>query len=365
MSVLVDDEHGEAMLIRTAIAMAAVIALLGPASTAYADDVVFGSPLSDPANAMPYRHGWDQTVFNTAGPAAIAAPKSGLIRQVRVRGFAADGQPLEIKFRVIRPVANGRFRAIATPMVASLPPTDGIHVFNVPDPRAFRVQAGDYVAIFQQGFGGAGRQWQVFSTNSGWTMQKVATDRGVPGTENGFNDGDLSPARPVDLIGNSTVSSRGYEVLLQAVEAPDLCPGTDLPQRPCQSKLYLGGKVAKSRRSLRYTWTLRNGGPHPASGLSFVVNLPAGTTVPGLPAGCTTNPGPPLEVACAVGKIPPPQKGRAVRRISFVAVPHKATRFFRATGAIDAPSVDDPNGSRRHVKTVSASTRGIVQGPPA
>ena len=347
---------------RTAIAMTALIGVLAPATTASADDVVFGSPLSDAANAMPYRNGWDQTVFNTAGPAAIAAPEAGLVKQVRLRGFAADGQPLEIKFRVIRPVGNGRWRAIATPMVASLPPTDGIHVFNVPDPRAFRVQEGDYVAVFQQGFGGAGRQWQIFSANSAWTMQKVATARGAPGTENGFNDGDLSPAAaPADAVGNSTVSYPGYEVLLQAVEAPDLCPGTDLPQQPCQSKLYLGGKVAKSKRSLRYTWTLRNGGPHPASGLSFVVNLPAGTTLPGLPAGCTTSPRPPLHVGCDVGEIPPPQEGHAVRRISFVAVPHKATRFFRATGAIDAPGVDDPNGSRRHVKTVSASTRDIVR----
>jgi hypothetical protein len=349
------------MLMRAAIAMTALTTALAPAASASADDVVFGSPLSDPANAVPYRHGWDQTVFNTASPVAIAAPKPGLIKQVKLRGFAADGQPLEIKFRVIRPVGNGRWRAIATPMVASLPPTDGIHAFNVPDPRAFRVQAGDYVAVFQQGFGGAGRQWQIFSANSAWTMQKVATDGGVPGTENGFNDGDLSPARPVDLVGNSTVSYPGYEVLLQAVEAPDLCPGTDLPQQPCQSKLYLGGKVAKSRRALRYTWTLRNGGPHPASGLSFGVSLPARTTVPGLPAGCTTTPGPPLQVSCDVGGIPSPQEGGAVRRISFVAVPHKATRFFRATGVIDAPSVDDPNGSARHLKTVSASTRGIVR----
>jgi hypothetical protein len=349
------------MLIRIAIGMTALMAVLAPASTASADDVAFGSALSDPANAIPYRHGWDQTVFNTAGPVAIAAPQPGLIKQIRLRGFAADGQSLAVKFRVVRPVANGRWRAIATPMVASLPPTDGIHVLNVPDPRAFRVQAGDYVAVFQQGFGGAGRQWQIFSANSAWTMQKVATDAGVPGTENGFNDGDLSPARPADLVGNSTVSYPGYEVLLQAVEAPDLCPGTDLPQQPCRSKLYLGGKVAKSRRALRYTWTLRNGGPHPASGLSFAANLPARTTVPGLPAGCTATPGPPLQVRCDVGDIPSPQQGKAVRRISFVAVPHKATRFFRATGQIDAPNIDDPNGSARHFKAVSASTRNIVR----
>jgi hypothetical protein len=38
-------------------------------------------------------------------------------------------------------------------------------------------------------------------------------------------------------------------------------------------------------------------------------------------------------------------------------VPHKATRFFRATGEIDAPNVHDPNGAAHHVKTVSASTR--------
>jgi len=345
------------MLMRFIVPCAGVLGALAMTTPAAADDVVFGSALSDSANAMPYRNGWDQTVFNTAGPVGIAAPMPGLVKQVRLRGFAADGQPLGIKFRVIRPVGPNRWRAITTPMVASLPPADGIHVYNVPNARAFRVAAGDYVAAFQQGFGGAGRQWQVFSSNAAWTTQKVATAKGIPGTESGFNDGELSPARPLDLIGNSTVAYKGVELLLQAVESPDLCPGTDLPQPPCQSKLYLNGKVARSKRSLRYTWTLRNGGPHPASGVSLVVNVPAGTAIPGLPGRCTTNPGPPLQVACAVGDIPPPQKGHAARRISFVVVPHKATRFFRATGEIDAPNVDDPNGAAHHVKTVSASTR--------
>jgi hypothetical protein len=345
------------MLMRFIVPCAGVLGALAMTTPAAADDVVFGSPLSDPANAMPYRNGWDQTVFNTAGPVGIAASMPGLVKQVRLRGFAADGQPLGIKFRVIRPVGPNRWRAISTPMVASLPPADGIHVYNVPHPRAFRVQAGDYVAAFQQGFGGAGRLWQIFSANSAWTMQKVATDKGVRGAESGFNDRELSPARPVDLVGNSTVSYQGVELLLQAVESPDLCPGTDLPQPPCQSKLYLGGKVARSKRSLRYTWTVRNGGPHPASGVSFVVDLPAGTAIPGLPGRCTANPGPPLRVACPVGDIPPPQKGHAARRISFVVVPHQPTRLFRATGEIDAPNVDDPNGAAHHVKTVSASTR--------
>ena len=48
---------------------------------------------------------------------------------------------------------------------------------------------------------------------------------------------------------HSTVSYPGYEVLLQAVEAPDLCPETDLPQQPCQSKLYLGGKVPEQLKA--------------------------------------------------------------------------------------------------------------------
>jgi hypothetical protein len=246
-------------------------------------------------------------------------------------------------------------------MVASLPPTDGIHVFNVPDPRAFRVQAGDCVAVFQQGFGGAGRQWQIFSANSAWTMQKVATDGGVPGAENGFNDGDLSPARPADLVGNSTVSYPGYEVLLQAVEAPDLCPGTDLPQQPCRSKLYLGGKVAKSRRALRTRGRCATAARtlFPASPSRPI--SPRGPPSPGSPRAAGRRPAPRSRSGVRWGDIPSPQHGKAVRRISFVAVPHKATRFFRATGVIDAPSVDDPNGTARHFKTVSASTRDIVR----
>ena len=187
-------------------------------------------------------------MFNTSGPAGFAAPVGGLVHQVKLRGYAADGKPLDVKFRIVRPVAPGQWKAISTPLEATLPPTDGVHVYDVPDPRAFRVQAGDYVAVFQEGFGGAGRRWQIFASNNDWTTQKVATDKNLPGIETGFNDGELSPQHPVDQEGNSTVSYAHVELLLQAVETPDLCPGTDLPQQPCQSKLYLGARVHKTGR---------------------------------------------------------------------------------------------------------------------
>ena len=344
---------------RPAAVLATVVAVLACAPLAAADDITFGSPLVDPANVVPFQHGWDQTVFNTAGPVGIAAPQPGLVRQIRLRGFAADGRPLEIKFRVVRPISPGRWRAISTPLTATLPTSDGVHVYDVPDPRAFRVAAGDYVAAFQQGFGGAGRRWQIFSANSDWTMQKVATDGHLPGIETGFEDQELSPLRPVDQEGNSTVSYSHVELLLQAVERPDRCPGTDLPQQPCRSKLYLGARIRKSKQAIRYVWTVRNGGPHLASGLSLVVGLPAGTVIPGLPPGCSSAPGPMVRVTCDVGTLPPPQLGNAVSRVSFVVIPHEATSHFRAVGRIDAPSVTDPRGPARHHKTISTSTRGM------
>jgi hypothetical protein len=344
---------------RSATVLAAVVAVLACARLAAADDITFGSPLTDPANTVPFQHGWDQTVFNTAGPVGIAAPQPGLVRQVKLRGFAADGRSLEIKFRVVRPISPGRWRAISTPLTATLPTSDGVHVYDVPDPRAFRVAAGDYVAVFQQGFGGAGRRWQVFSGNNDWTMQKVATDGNVRGIETGFNDQELSPQHPVDQKGNSTVSYPHVELLLQAVERPDQCPGTDLPQQPCRSKLYLGASVRKSKRAIRYVWTVRNGGTHLASGISLVVDLPAGTGIPGMPPGCSSAPGPMVRVMCEVGSLPPPQLGNAVSLISFVVIPHKATAHFRAVGEIDAPGVNDPRGPARHHKTISTSTRGM------
>jgi hypothetical protein len=220
----------------------------------------------------------------------------------------------------------------------------------VPDPRAFRVEPGDYVGIFQQGYGGAGRTWQIFSGNGDYTTQKVAVN-------NGFKDFDLSPSPPVDAEGNSTVTYPKTELLLQAVMSEDQCPGTDLPQLPCQSKLYIGGKVKKGRKAFTYTWTLRNGGPHPAAGVNLRVNLPSGTQVPVLPSGCEITVGPPFGVICAIGAIDPPQLGDAVRQVTFVAVPKKRTSYFRAVGQIDAPNVVDPNGDSRHLKTVSASTK--------
>jgi hypothetical protein len=334
---------------RTPLVLLGALLALALPTTASAD-VVFGSPLTDPANLIPFQHGWDQNVFNTSGPVGVTAPQPGLIKQVNVKGGSGDGQPLTVQFRVIR--ANGsRWKAISTPMVASLPPNDGqVHSYPVPDPRAFRVETGDFVAIFQQGEGSAQRTWQIFSQQPGWTTQKVAVN-------DGFKDSDLSPDPPVDQEGNSTVTYQDTELLLQAVESDDQCPGTDLPQLPCQSKLYLGGKVKKGARSFRYTWTLRNGGPHPASGVNLRVNLPLGTRVPGLPEGCELTVGPPLAVICDVGDIPPPQEGNAVRQVSFTAVPKKVTSFFRAVGQIEAPNIVDPNGDSKHLKTVSASTR--------
>jgi len=346
-------------VLRYAIVLAIVLSVLALPTSAVADNVIFGSLLNDPANTAPFQHGWDQTVFNTAGAVGIAAPQPGLITQVKLRGFAADGKPLEVKFRVVRPVGVGRWQAISTPLIATLPPRDGVHTYSVPNPRAFRVAAGDYVAVFQQGFGGAGRRWQIFSANNDWTMQKVATDGHLPGIETGFDDQELSPLHPVDQEGNSTVSYSHVELLLQAVERPDQCPGTDLPQQPCRSKLYLGARVRKSKQAIRYVWTMRNGGPHPASGLSLVVDLPAGTGILGLPSGCSTAPGPPLRVTCDVGTLPSPQLGNAVSRVSFVVIPHKATKHFRAVGEIDAPGVIDPRGRAHHHKTISTSTRGM------
>jgi hypothetical protein len=342
---------------RPAIVLAALLAALAAPSAASAADVTFGSPLTDAASVVPYQNGWDQTVFNTAGPVGIAAPAPGLVHQLRLRGFAADGSPLQVKFRVVRPVGPQRWRAISTPLTATLPPSDGVHVYDVPDPRSFRVAAGDYVAVSQQGFGGLGRRWQVFAGGGGWTMQKVATDKNQSGVETGFQDGELSPLHPVDLVGNSTVGYPGVELLLQAVESPDQCPGTDLPQQPCQSRLYLGARARRTSRAIHYRWTLRNGGPHVARGLSLVVDVPPGSGTPGLPRRCTSAPGPPERVTCAMADLGPPQDGKAVEHLSLVVVPHDATRHFRVLGEIEAPGVDDPHGAAHHVKSVSIDTR--------
>jgi uncharacterized repeat protein (TIGR01451 family) len=339
------------MTTRTLTLTPAVVLATLAAPAAAGADVVFGSPLTDPPNAIPFQHGWDQNVFNVAGPAMLIAPQPGLIKQVRVRGGSADGAPLQVKFRVVRPLAGGRFQAISTPVIATLPPNDGqVHSFDIPDPRAFRVQAGDMVAIYQSGGGGAGRRWQIASSQPGWTMQKVAVN-------NGFKDGALSPDPAVDQVGNSTLAYQGTEVLLQAVESEDRCPGTDLPQLPCRSKLYLGGRVRREGRALRYTWTIRNGGPHPAGGVDLRVTIPTGTPVRSVAGGCQATPGPPDVVVCGLGRLPPPQAGRAVRRISIVAVPRKRTRHFRAVGQIEAPGVVDPKGAAHHLKVVSVSTR--------
>src|SRR5882757_4835304 len=98
-------------MVRLLAALAAIVGSLAfPAASAA--DVVFGSPLEDPPNAVPYQNGWDQNVFNTSGPVGVTAPQPGLIKQIKVRGGAGENQPLEVKFRVIRPIGGG-WRAIS------------------------------------------------------------------------------------------------------------------------------------------------------------------------------------------------------------------------------------------------------------
>ena len=286
----------------------------------------------------------------------ITVTRPGLIKQLKLRGFAPGG-PLEIKFRVIRPVGDAQWQAVSTPLVGTLPAEDAVHTYTLPDPRAMRVQPGDLIGVFQQGNGGAGTPWQIFSRQPGWTLQKVAIN-------DGYKDGDLSPLPTVDLEGNSTVTYRDSELLLQAVESPDLCPGTDLPQQPCQSKLYLGGQTtgrATVGRPVRYTFTVRNGGPHTAAAADLNVYIPRRARVleSTLPSNCQHQPGPPQMVLCHAGELAAPQLSAsdAVERISFSVVPQRPTKHFRALAQIDAPGVDDPQGAAHHLKTISQGVR--------
>ena len=60
-------------MLRFALLPGVVVGVLAFAPVAAAGDVTFGSSLNDSATTVPYRNGWDQTVFNTAGPAGFVA----------------------------------------------------------------------------------------------------------------------------------------------------------------------------------------------------------------------------------------------------------------------------------------------------
>jgi uncharacterized repeat protein (TIGR01451 family) len=351
----------------TVVLVVSALSLLGPAA-ASAADITFGSDLSHAADTIAFRRGWDQNTWNTAAPPGIVlqAPQPGLIKEIRLRGFSI-GRPINIAFRVIRKLPDGSWLPVSTPVTvpevgsvnAVLPTEDGVHVYNSWDPRTFRVQAGDYVGVFNYGGGGAGYVWQIFSRQPDWTSQEISIN-------DGFKDGQVVPDRGVNSEGYAVGNSHN-EVLLQAVESPDLCPDTDLPQERCQSKLYLGGRVHKRGSVLNYTWTIRNGGPHKAFNLALRVMLPNGTTVAPatLPQSCVVEAGPPLDVLCQLSDLNSPQVGSALARLSFAVTPAKVTRFFRAVAQIEAPDVVDPQGSSKHAKTVSASTRYLTVHPKA
>jgi hypothetical protein len=213
----------------TAILLGALLALPAGAPAA---EVPFGSNLTgapDVARQSPD----DTNNFIVAGAGALGggagAPADGLITRIRVKGFAPKGD-LDVKFRVIRPLPDGRFLAVSTPLIGTLPGPDrnGIHTYDVPDPRAFRVQAGDLIGIFQQGnfdpvTNPDGSIMQIFTRAPGWQVGEVSI-------HNGFNDGTTEPALRLDDV----------QLLLEAVLSPDRCPGSDVPQDPCGGPAQLG-----------------------------------------------------------------------------------------------------------------------------
>lgn len=336
--------------------------LMAASAPAAAEDITFGSDLSHPADTIPFRHGWDQDVWNLGGPpgTVLQAPKPGLVKQIRLRGFSVDG-PIYLAFRVIRRRPDGSWMPVATPVTvpeagrvnALLPGRDAIHTYGGWDPRTFRVAQGDYVGAYNYGGGGAGYRWQIFSRQAGWTTQKVAVS-------NRFKDFQTESDRPFEGPGHSTQAYQGLELLLQATMQADLCPGTDLPQQPCQSRLYLGGKVRRGPGALNVTWTVRNGGPHRALNVATRFSLPPGSVVvpETLPRACAVE-ADPYGVVCRLGELDPPQerRGRAVARLSFAVRPGRETRRFSSVGIIEAPAVDDPRGDAHHVKIVSVPMR--------
>jgi hypothetical protein len=74
---------------------------------------------------------------------------------------------------------------------------------------------------------------------------------------------------------------------------------------PVQALSRGAGAQEQARAPLRLDAAQRR--PPRRRGLSLVVDLPAGATVPALPLGCTAIPGPPLQVTCAVGDLAAPR----------------------------------------------------------
>lgn len=123
-----------------ALATIAVL-VLAPSSARAA--VTIGGPLDIEPNDT---SSGEATYVQTGLPAGgiVSSPIDGVITRWRDRGYTAGADPVEISFRVLRPVGVDTFTAISSTS-ALLPTSPGTYVF----PARVQIQKDDYIGLSQ------------------------------------------------------------------------------------------------------------------------------------------------------------------------------------------------------------------------
>jgi hypothetical protein len=243
---------------RSRLALATVLAVLGPAAAGQAATTV-GSDLSGQAQFGIC--GTPCTYFtgdaSTGAPVAVA-PTDGVIVRWRVKaGSAADGLAL----RMLRASGAGTYTGVAASETHDLS-GPGTATF----PARVPVKQGDVVGLDEAGGGKlfAAATTAVYYFASLGTFPKPPTKQ--PSRELLVN-ADIEPDADGDGYGDET---------------QDLCPGDETRHATCLSNISISVRPEPAPltvgRPLSFTIKVANDGPSTAQGVGLVANLPFSAT---------------------------------------------------------------------------------------
>jgi hypothetical protein len=241
-----------------ALALAGVLAALGPAAAARAATTV-GSDLSQQASATACATTCTAfTVLHTTGAPVAVAPSDGVVVRWRVKaGQSAPG----VALRTLRPSAAGSYVSTGSSDPKTAPV--GTSVFDTRLP----VKAGDIIAADS---GGGAR---IFAVSTTYDVQAFNPPLfgGPPNSKQAGREllvnADIEPDADGDGYGDET---------------QDLCPTDASRHTACLSNLTVSMRPDPAPltvgRPLTFTVKVNNEGPSTAQDVGLVVNLPFSAT---------------------------------------------------------------------------------------
>jgi hypothetical protein len=241
-----------------ALALAGVLAALGPAAAARAATTV-GSDLSQPASTTACATTCTAfTVLHTTGAPVAVAPSDGVVVRWRVKaGQSAPG----VALRTLRPSGAGSYVSTGSSDPETAPV--GTSVFDTRLP----VKAGDIIAADS---GGGARIFAVSTTYDVRAFNPPLFG-GPPNSDQAGREllvnADIEPDADGDGYGDET---------------QDLCPTDASRQTACLSNLTVSMRPDPAPltvgRPLTFTVKVNNEGPSTAQDVGLVVNLPFSAT---------------------------------------------------------------------------------------